>query len=194
MIKLLAVDDMDGMYRVYLDLLEGVDDIRMVGFAMNGAEALLLYRRLAPDLVVMNINMPVLDGILATDIMTQLYPQARIFMHSVALQEPNITRAREAGALAFLAKPATQEEFVQFVRQTLAYPTEYLPSRVNATTQVELDLDFADRCFLAARWLGHSFRTVGPGSRVCTSSIGIWKRRRWPACHGMTGPTPPSKI
>lgn len=115
-IRLLAVDDVEHM-READSRAFAETEIRMVAFAENGLEAVILYHDLRPDVVAMNVNMPVMDGITATRCLTALYPKARVFMHSVAYQEPNISRSYEAGAIDFLAKPQTREELVSAVRR-----------------------------------------------------------------------------
>ena len=90
----------------------------MVGHAKNGAEALRLYKELAPDVVCMDIIMPVLDGLQATRTILEHDPDAKIVV--ISSQGGNAEKAAEAlrvGARAVITKPFKTEQLVSTLRQ-----------------------------------------------------------------------------
>jgi len=102
--KLLIVDD-DALIRKSLSLtLGGETDIVVLGSAQDGAEALELCKAQAPDIVLMDIHMPVVDGIAATRLIKQHCPTVRIMMLTTFDDKPNIQQALAAGADGYLVK------------------------------------------------------------------------------------------
>ena len=102
--KLLIVDD-DPLIRKSLSLtLSREDDITVVGSASDGAEALALCERLKPEILLMDIRMPGVDGIAATRLIKQRYPDIRIMMLTTFDDKPNIQQALSAGADGYLIK------------------------------------------------------------------------------------------
>ncbi|MCL2391123.1 MAG: response regulator transcription factor [Oscillospiraceae bacterium] len=102
--KLLIVDD-DALIRKSLSLtLSRASDITVVGTASDGAEAIELCKTLTPDMLLMDIRMPGVDGIAATRLIKQRYPQIRIMMLTTFDDKANIQQALTAGADGYLIK------------------------------------------------------------------------------------------
>jgi len=102
--KVLIVDD-DPLIRKSLSLMLAREaDITILGTATNGAEALALCKGEQPDVVLMDIRMPTMDGIAATRLIKQDYPQVRIMMLTTFDDKPNIQQALAAGADGYLLK------------------------------------------------------------------------------------------
>jgi len=102
--KLLIVDD-DALIRKSLSLtLSQENDIIVVGTASDGAEALHLCKENSPDILLMDIRMPGMDGIAATRLIKQRYPNVRIMMLTTFDDTPNIQQALSAGADGYLLK------------------------------------------------------------------------------------------
>jgi len=102
--KLLIVDD-DPLIRKSLSLtLAREDDITVVGTASDGAEALEMCGALTPDILLMDIRMPGMDGIAATRLIKQRHPHVRIMMLTTFDDKPNIQQALAAGADGYLIK------------------------------------------------------------------------------------------
>lgn len=81
--------------------------------ASDGLEAFEMYKKVNPMIVTMDINMPRIHGLKATQLITDYDPQARIMICSTMIMFQNyIKMAKEAGAKAFLSKPFTEEEFI----------------------------------------------------------------------------------
>lgn len=120
MIRILLVDD-HKLIRVGLrNVLEGNADMEIVGEAGNGEEALRLAREMKPDVVVLDINMPEMNGVEATRKLARLDSAPRILIVSVHKQDPIPTRLLEAGASGYLTKDLAADEIVAAVRQVNA--------------------------------------------------------------------------
>jgi DNA-binding NarL/FixJ family response regulator len=98
-----------------VDLLTAAGDIEVVGTASNGEEAIAAANQLAPDLVLMDLSMPVLDGIEATRRLAAAAGPSVVVLTSFSDRE-RILRALDAGAVGYLLKDAEPEELVRGVR------------------------------------------------------------------------------
>jgi PAS domain S-box-containing protein len=120
-ISVLLADDHELMREGLLKLLQGQNDINVVGVAADGREAVRLAAQLKPKVVLMDVSMPVMDGIEATAHISKLLPAARIIgltMH----QDPAIRQAMlNAGACVCLSKSGSPEELVKNMRS--AHPS-----------------------------------------------------------------------
>ena len=105
MIKLLIVDDIPET-RDHLSRLVGLErEIDVIGTAGSGEEAIQQAMDLRPDVIVMDINMPGMDGIAASEIIAQRLPFSPIIMMSVHGEAEHLKRAMNAGAREFLVTP-----------------------------------------------------------------------------------------
>lgn len=120
-IKLLIVDDIAETRENLRKLLELEDDIEVAGEAANGEEALALAKRLKPDIVLMDINMPVMDGIQATEKMTVEQPQVGIIILSVQGEQEYLRKAMAAGAREYLTKPPGSAELLQTIHRVYEF-------------------------------------------------------------------------
>ena len=98
-------------------LLELEKDIQIVGEASNGQEMLNSVKKAGPDVILMDINMPELDGIAATYKIKKMMPRANIIILTVYEDEPHIFEAIKAGAMGYLLKDVSIEEVVEAIRQ-----------------------------------------------------------------------------
>ncbi len=97
--SLLLVDDHVLFREGMRSVMSHWDDIAVVGEAANGEEAVRLARQLAPDLVLMDIAMPVLDGIAATRLILRASPATRVVMLTMSEDDDDLFEAIRAGAL-----------------------------------------------------------------------------------------------
>lgn len=104
MVNVLVVDDAKFM-RMTLKNMLNTSDYTVIGEAENGEEAIAQYRSLKPDLVTMDITMPVMDGLTAAKAILSDFPDARIIMCSAMGQQKMVIEAIEAGAKDFIVKP-----------------------------------------------------------------------------------------
>ncbi len=117
MIKVLIVDDI-AETRDHLTKLLGFEgDIEVVGAADSGRQALEMAGRLRPDVVLMDINMPDMDGIAATELLATEVPTASVVMMSVQGEADYLRRSMLAGAREFLVKPFSSDELTASIRQ-----------------------------------------------------------------------------
>ncbi|MCM0082437.1 response regulator transcription factor [Geomonas sp. Red32] len=124
-IKVLVVDDHAIVRQGIRYLLGKYPDISVVGEADNGKRGVQLAGELRPEVVVMDVNMPVMDGIDATREILALHPQTRILMMTMYEDRLQVTKALQAGARGYLLKDHTSEMLVEAVR-TLAAGHHYL--------------------------------------------------------------------
>src|SRR5919197_1985799 len=116
-IRVLIVDDIPET-RDHLTKLLGFEaDIEVVGAAASGAEAIDLAGKLKPDVILMDINMPDMDGIMATEQLATRAPMSAVVMMSVQGEADYLRRSMLAGAREFLVKPFSSDELTASIRQ-----------------------------------------------------------------------------
>jgi pilus assembly protein CpaE len=116
-IRVLIVDDIPETRDHLAKLLGFESDIEVVGSAASGREALELASALTPDIVLMDINMPDMDGIAATERLASEVPTAAVVMMSVQGEADYLRRSMLAGAREFLVKPFSSDELTSSIRQ-----------------------------------------------------------------------------
>jgi pilus assembly protein CpaE len=117
MIKVLIVDDIPET-REHLSRLLGLErEIDVAGTASSGEEAIQLAMDLRPDVIVMDINMPGMDGIASSEIISQRLPNSPVIMMSVHGEAEQLKRAMLAGAREFLVKPFSGDEFATSIKR-----------------------------------------------------------------------------
>ena len=115
--SVIIVDDIPETRENFRKLLQFEGDIEVVGTARTGREGIDLAKELKPDVVLMDINMPDLDGITATEIIRKETPFSQIVMISVQGDPNYMRRAMLAGARDFLTKPPMVDELVSAIRR-----------------------------------------------------------------------------
>jgi len=116
-IRVLIVDDIPETRDHLTKLLGFESDIEVVGSAASGAEAIELAVKLNPDVVLMDINMPDMDGIAATEQLASHAPRTAVVMMSVQGEADYLRRSMLAGAREFLVKPFSSDELTASIRQ-----------------------------------------------------------------------------
>ncbi|WP_346927934.1 response regulator transcription factor [uncultured Arthrobacter sp.] len=115
-IRILLVDDQPLLRMGFRLILEGEDDLKIVGEASDGAEAVRQVRHLAPDVVLMDVRMPVLDGIEATRALTAARARAKVIILTTFDLDEYAFAGLQAGASAFLLKDVAPAELISAVR------------------------------------------------------------------------------
>ena len=119
-IKILLVDDHEIMREGLCALLRKHDDIEIVGQASDGRAAVKKVDSLSPDVVVMDIGMPELNGVEATHSIRKKHPQTQVVILSVYSTTEHIRRAFHEGAIAYVLKESAGKEVIDAVRSAAA--------------------------------------------------------------------------
>jgi DNA-binding NarL/FixJ family response regulator len=145
-VRVLIVDDHD-LFRTGLRNLLEDEGVRVVGEASAGQEALAIVREVAPDVVVMDLNMPGMGGVEATRHITTMAPLTRVVMLTISDQDNDVIDAILAGACGYLLKDSSIQELIAGIRaashgESLISPTiaSKVLQRVRASsTQPEIE-------------------------------------------------------
>jgi DNA-binding NarL/FixJ family response regulator len=114
-IRVLLVDDHD-LFRTGLRNLLEEQTVQVVGEAADGVQAIRLVRELAPDVVVMDLNMPGMTGVEATRQVTSLAPLTRVVVLTISDQDEDVMNAILAGACGYLMKDSSIQDLMQGIR------------------------------------------------------------------------------
>jgi pilus assembly protein CpaE len=115
--RVLIVDDVAETRENIRKLLQFESDVEVVGAARSGKEGIQLAKELDPDVVLMDINMPDVDGITATEVIRQKSPHIKVVILSVQGDQNYMRRAMLAGARDFLTKPPMGDELISAIRR-----------------------------------------------------------------------------
>ena len=119
-IKILIADDQRLFRQGLKSLLEQEDDLVVIGEAADGQDAFTLAQKLTPDIILMDVEMPKLDGISATQMILERNQNIKILMLSVHNEDERVIAALRAGASGYILKDADHSEFVRIIRSTHA--------------------------------------------------------------------------
>ena len=117
--RVIIVDDHELARAGLRSMIGGEPGIEIVGEATNGREALDLCRRVQPDLALMDMRMPEMDGLAATRVIKQEYPGTNVIIVTLHENPDYLFEALKAGAAGYLLKDASQREVVSAVRRVL---------------------------------------------------------------------------
>ena len=123
-IRVLIVDDILETRDHLAKLLGFESDVDVVGMAPSGEEAIAQATKLLPDVILMDINMPDMDGITATERLSSQVPTAGVVMMSVQGEADYLRRSMLAGAREFLVKPFSSDELTASIRQVYSREKE----------------------------------------------------------------------
>ncbi len=139
-IKILIADDQRLFRQGLRSLLEQEEDMEVVGEAADGQEAFTLSQETNPDIILMDVEMPKLDGIQASRLILERYPSARILMLSVHNEDERVISAIRAGATGYILKDADNKEFIKIIRSAFAGESITSPFLANLTSRILLKL------------------------------------------------------
>lgn len=170
LIKILIVDDLRLFRQGLKGLLELEEDMVVVGEAADGQDAFTKAQETAPDIILMDVAMPKLDGIQATRMILDRDPSVKILMLSLHNEDEKVVAAIRAGATGYVLKDADHKEFVRIIRSAIAGESISSPFLANLTPRVlalirdplemdkEMDIRIKERSSLTEREkeiLGH---------------------------------------
>jgi DNA-binding NarL/FixJ family response regulator len=118
--RILIVDDHDLVRAGLRNLLTGERDLDLVGEAATGREAVALCRRLRPDLVLMDVRMPDMDGFAVTRAIHDDFPSARVLLFTVAETAEYVGQSLEVGAVGYVLKGAPRHELLAAIRRAIS--------------------------------------------------------------------------
>lgn len=116
-IRVLIVDDHEMLRHGLSAFFRTCNDLEMVGEAQNGDEALTMFRDLMPDVVLMDIMMPEMDGIAATRAILDIKPDAKVVILTSALDTHSVLTALQAGATSYVLKSIAIHELAEAIRE-----------------------------------------------------------------------------
>ena len=126
--KVLLVDDHPVVREGLRGMIDAEADLTVVGEAGSGAEAIVMAESLQPDVILMDLRMPDVDGVTATERILALLPGTRIVVVTTYESDTDILRAVEAGAAGYLLKDASRSELAEAVRDAARGKTVLAPT------------------------------------------------------------------
>ena len=130
-IKILTVDDHPILREGIAAIIRGEKDMLVVGEASNGREAIEMFRSKRPDVTLMDLQMPDLNGIDAIATIRQQYPQARIIVLTTYEGDVLARRALKAGATGYILKDMIRTELLEAIR-AVQLGRKYIPQKIAA--------------------------------------------------------------
>jgi DNA-binding NarL/FixJ family response regulator len=127
--RILIADDHYVVRMGLVALVETEPDLQVIGEAADGVQAVELFKKLRPDLTLMDLRMPLKDGIAATREIRDQFPEARILMLTTFDGDDDIHKALSAGANGYLLKSATRESLIPALR-AVAAGQRWIPKEV----------------------------------------------------------------
>ncbi|MFP4343971.1 MAG: response regulator transcription factor [Anaerolineales bacterium] len=127
-IRVLIADDHDQIRSSLSIFLEVFDDLELVGAAHNGQEALKLCKELEPDIVLLDLLMPQMDGVAATREIRRIHPYTQVIVLTSFYDETILHKALQAGASHYLLKDVTIDELAAAIRSVHGQKLSNLPA------------------------------------------------------------------
>ncbi|PZV15255.1 MAG: DNA-binding response regulator [Pseudanabaena sp.] len=127
MIQILLVDDQYIIRQGLKVMLESNPDMQVIGEAENGQRALDQIPLLQPDIVLMDIRMPIMDGVAATGAISQLYPDLKILILTTFDDDEYVSKAMRLGAKGYLLKDTEPDELAMAIRAVIKGHTQLGP-------------------------------------------------------------------
>ena len=134
-IRVMLVDDHNVVRSGLATFLRAYDDLELVGEAGNGVEAVNLCRRTKPDVILMDLMMPEMDGIAATRAILEDYPDAKIIAMTSFEEEELVQGVLAAGAISYLLKNVTSDELAAAIRAASLGKSTLSPEAAKALIQ-----------------------------------------------------------
>ncbi len=167
-ISVLIVDDHQVVIDGFLARLELESDIDVIGTASNGMEAVEVAKVLQPDVILMDISMPIMNGIEATGIIKEELPGSRILMLTMHDNREYIMKVMQAGAVGYMLKEISAEKMVQAIKTVNQGSTYFCESvtqtlftqEVTPVTQRPNPLSRREEAVLKLVAQGHSSKKI----------------------------------
>jgi two-component system, NarL family, response regulator LiaR len=177
-IRVMIVDDHALVRRGLGAVLEVSDDMSLVGEAGDGEEAIQLCERLQPDVILMDLLMPKMDGIAATKVIHERWPKVRIIVLTSFKEKEYVEGALKAGAKSYLLKNVSADELAAAIRRSMAGQASLSPEaaqvliqRVIEPAQPGNDLTGRERDILALMVEGESNGAIAERLFISQSTV-----------------------
>lgn len=175
-IRILIADDHPVVREGLAGILAGQDDFEVVGLAADGNTAVTLHNSLNPDVTLMDLRMPGLDGVGAIEAIKEKRPSANILILTTYDSDADIVRAIEAGATGYLLKDTPREELFRAIRATANGESVLAPAvasrlmtRMRAPAQENLSAREIEVLQLVAK--GASNKEIGKTLHISTATV-----------------------
>lgn len=178
-IRLLVVDD---HFVVRIGLTSALNlepDLEVVAEATDGREAVETYERHRPDVVVMDYQLPQMNGAEATTAIRSRFPDAKVLILSVYKAEEDVHRAVQAGAAGYLPKSSGPEELLEAIR-TVYNGRRYFPTAINAALEARAgrsELSDREREVLEMLVRGRSNKEIGIALGISENTVKVHATR-----------------
>ena len=172
-IRILVVDDHPVVCRGLAAILKAEPDMEVAGQAANGRQAIDLYRKLRPDVTLMDLRMPVMSGVEAIREIRKEFKGAAFVVLTTYQGDEDIHRALEAGALAYLLKGMSDHELIEAIRAVHS-GLRYIPKPivdVLANRPPRSELSSRERQILALIVRGMSNRQIGDELGIAEATV-----------------------
>jgi DNA-binding NarL/FixJ family response regulator len=127
-IRILLVDDQPLFRRAIATLIGGQDDLEVIGEAHNGLDAVEQAHALLPDLVVMDVEMPVMNGVVAARLIRERLPAVKVIMLTVSEEDDHLFEAIRFGVHGYLLKDLRPEQLYDMLRSVMRNETPVSPA------------------------------------------------------------------
>ena len=175
-ISILISDDHPVVLEGLAGMLAGQPDFEVVGTAADGGEAVKLHRELSPDVTLMDLRMPGLDGVGAIEAIVARQPAAHIIVLTTYDSDADILHAIEAGATGYLRKDTPREELFRAIRTAAAGESVLAPAvaarlmtRMRAPAEENLSAREIEVLQLVAK--GNSNKEIGKALHISTATV-----------------------
>ncbi len=177
-IQVMLVDDHNVVRSGLATFLRAYDDLELVGEARNGLEALNLCRIKQPDVILMDLMMPEMDGIAATKAILAAYPEIKIIAMTSFEEETLVQGVLAAGALSYLLKNVTSDELASAIRAAYSGRSTLAPEAAKALIQATrphkqplVDLTEREREVLHLVVQGQSNQQIANGMVISLATV-----------------------
>jgi len=172
-VRVLVVDDHPLLREGIAALISNYNDIELSAEAKDGMEAIECYRRLRPDVVLMDLQMPRMNGIESIQAIRSEYPEARIAVLTTYSGDARTLIAIKSGAQAYILKNGLRKELVEAIRH-LAAGRRYIPTEITSQLIEYIDqecLTNREITILQATAFGHSNRDISSRLHITEETV-----------------------
>lgn len=174
-ITVLVADDHPVVREGLVTMVNRQENMRVIGQAVNGREVLEMYRHLHPEVTLLDIRMPIMDGIDAARAICAEDPAARVVIVTLLDSEEDIYRALRAGALGYVLKGASADQLICCI-VSVASGCTWIPSEVGAKLAMRVtdkSLTMREMDVLRAVTLGKSNKEIGVAYNISEGTVKV---------------------